>query len=464
MSLPQNDKYNFKSPGLKLILVCALVLIMTIPTLFIFLIVYDRSERANKTSNEIAYATGGEQTIIGPVLAIPIISKDPEGIWSKEDTLLIFANTGEVLADIDVTTKSKSIYTVQVYESDLSFKAEFDLRGIIALTNDSNKVLVEQAQILVGVSDLRGALSDASLSTAAAQGQIFTPFAGNFLVQNSSDRLYGTMAPSNNSNKMQRQFGQIISTPAGDLLQQEKLKIAVNFKLGGAKKISIIPFAKSTKIKIAANWPHPGFSGAFLPDNKQISDAGFVGSRTVPALASGLPTMTFLSTFNGLSRAGNGMSVSFVDLSTPYQFVSRSLKYALLFIGLVFLTFFLFEITGRQPVHAAQYILIGLAQSVFYLLLLAFSEHIGFDLAFLIAATAVVGLTGLYAGAVFGKQKTITALMLFGGVYILLFVLMRMVDFALLVGAITSLIAIAATMYMTRDLQWYAADNDRDQS
>lgn len=236
--------------------------------------------------------------------------------------------------------------------------------------------------------------------------------------------------------------------------------MSATLRLGGAKQISIIPFAKSTKIKIASNWPHPGFSGDYLPDNKQISDSGFVGTRMIPRLASGLPDTILFSESGKFSAQNNGMTVSFVSLSSPYQFVSRSLKYALLFIGLVFLTFFLFEMSNRRPVHAAQYVLVGLAQTVFYLLLLAFSEHIGFDLAFAIAAIAVVAMTGLYAGAVFGKKQTVTALLLFSGVYLLLFVLMRLVDYALIVGAIASLIGIATTMYMTRDLQWYGANND----
>jgi inner membrane protein len=293
--------------------------------------------------------------------------------------------------------------------------------------------------ILLQVSDLRGALSDAELTLEDGTKHAFSP--------ESLNRGYGS--------------GQYISASIPNLADNGSLKVSATLRLGGAKQISIIPFAKSTKIKIAGNWPHPGFSGDYLPDNKQISDNGFVGSRTIPKLASGLPDTLSINAWNKFSQQDKGMNVSFVSLSSPYQFVSRSLKYAPLFIGLVFLTFFLFEMSNKRPVHAAQYVLVGLAQTVFYLLLLAFSEHIGFDLAFAIAAIAVVGMTGLYAGAVFGKKQTVTALLLFSGVYLLLFVLMRLVDYALIVGALASLIGIATTMYMTRNLQWYGSGNDK---
>lgn len=150
------------------------------------------------------------------------------------------------------------------------------------------------------------------------------------------------------------------------------------------------------------------------------------------------------------------MRVDFVDTVSAYKTVNRSLKYAVLFIGLVFLAYFLFEVIVGVSVHPAQYVLIGLAQSIFYLLLLAFSEHIGFAAAFFIAATAVISATAGYAGAVFGGRRYIwRAGVVFSLVYGLLFALMGMQDFALMIGALASFIAVAATMYLTRRIDWY---------
>ena len=149
------------------------------------------------------------------------------------------------------------------------------------------------------------------------------------------------------------------------------------------------------------------------------------------------------------------MQVNFVSPLNPYQTVNRALKYAVLFIGLVFLSYFLMETLLGVRVHPAQYLLIGIAQAVFYLLLLAFAEHIGFTLAFILSAAATVVLTAGYAGAVFGRDLIWKSAGVFGAVYALLFVLMRIQDFALMVGALISFIAIAATLYLTRNMDWY---------
>jgi inner membrane protein len=159
---------------------------------------------------------------------------------------------------------------------------------------------------------------------------------------------------------------------------------------------------------------------------------------------------------SGLMHGSIGqMQVHFVSPLNPYQTVNRALKYAVLFIGLVFLAYFLMETLLGVRVHPAQYLLIGVAQAVFYLLLLAFAEHIGFTLAFVLSAVATVVLTAGYAGAVFGRDLIWKSAGVFGAVYALLFVLMRIQDFALMVGALISFVAIAATLYLTRDMDWY---------
>jgi len=150
------------------------------------------------------------------------------------------------------------------------------------------------------------------------------------------------------------------------------------------------------------------------------------------------------------------VTTRFVDSTNPYQAVTRSLKYALLFIGVVFLAYFLFEATSDTRVHPAQYVLVGLAQIIFYLLLLAIAERIGFNWAFLVAAVATVALIGWYAGAVFkSRQRQYAAIAAFSLLYALIYVLMSLEDFALLVGAVAAFVAIAAVMWFTRNLDWY---------
>ena len=167
-----------------------------------------------------------------------------------------------------------------------------------------------------------------------------------------------------------------------------------------------------------------------------------------------------------LGRLGaTSLGVTFVEPANPYQSVSRSLKYAPLFIGLVFLTYFLFETTTGRRVHPAQYILVGSVQVIFYMLLLSIAEHTGFDIAFALAATATVGLISAYAGWAFdSRTQGIRALVAFTFLYGLIYVLMRLEDYAMLVGAFSAFAALAAVMYFTRKVDWYglAGNETRD--
>ena len=142
----------------------------------------------------------------------------------------------------------------------------------------------------------------------------------------------------------------------------------------------------------------------------------------------------------------------------PYQSVNRSLKYVLLFLGLIFLSYFVFEVTSGKRVHPAQYVLVGIAQIIFYLLLLSFAERIGFDLAFLISGAATVILLSLNAGWVFvSRVEAIKAFAIFTSLYVLIYLLLRLEDNALLIGAIASFAAVAAAMYITRSINWYSS-------
>jgi len=150
-----------------------------------------------------------------------------------------------------------------------------------------------------------------------------------------------------------------------------------------------------------------------------------------------------------------GSTIKLVD---SYRSVTRSLKYVLLFLGLVFITYFVFEATTGKRVHPAQYVLVGTAQLIFYLLLLSLSEKIGFDLAFLLAGSATVALLATNAGWVFvSRLQGLRALVVFTLLYVLIYLLLRLQDDALLIGAVSSFLAVASVMYFTRRLDWYSS-------
>ena len=261
----------------------------------------------------------------------------------------------------------------------------------------------------------------------------------------------------------------IFAAPAAGLTPDKPLDVGVHMNFSGAQRIAFLAFAKSTEANVSGDWNWPSFGGGFLPvtralprDNAVAPEkgevtvkSGFRAAWSIPFIARGLPAVTELSNLSSLGKAA--VSVSFVEPTNPYQSVGRSLKYALLFVGLVFLTYFVFESTAKKELHPAQYILVGLAQITFYLLLLSFAERIGFDAAFAIAATATVLLISGYAGMVFRSLwRFIAALAAFSLLYGLIYILMRLEDYALLVGAVSAFIVIAAVMLLTRNINWYA--------
>jgi len=190
--------------------------------------------------------------------------------------------------------------------------------------------------------------------------------------------------------------------------------------------------------------------------NRTVSGNGFTAEWSVPFIARGVRAEGSGEAITGLDATALG--ISFIEVADPYQSVNRSLKYIPLFLGLVFLSYFVFEATTGKRVHFAQYILVGVAQMIFYLLLLSLAERIGFGFGFLLAGGATVILLSANAGWIFASRlQGLRALAIFSVLYVLIYLLLRLEDNALLVGAIASFLAVAAVMYFTRSIDWYGS-------
>ena len=260
-----------------------------------------------------------------------------------------------------------------------------------------------------------------------------------------------------NSSSEQRLPLTYFGVKLGDLAKPNTtFNVSANLHFTGAQRFAVLAYGKSTHITAAGNWPNPGFDGSFLPVTRTISARGFSGEWSVPYIARGVPAEGVDTVVGGLDHTALG--VSFVELADPYQSVSRSLKYVLLFIGLLFLTYFVFEATTGKRVHPAQYILVGMAHMIFYLLLLSLAERIGFDWGFLVAGGATVMLLSANAQWIFvSRVQGLRALLVFGLLYFFIYLLLRLDENALLVGAVASFLAVAAVMYFTRNLDWYSS-------
>jgi len=433
-----------RSMGVKLIVVCALALMMTIPAVFVAWLVGDRTSRAKDVANEISKYVGGEQTFLGPTLAIPYdIAPQSPAETAKHGTYLVFP--AQATADVKTHTEERhrALFKVPVFNADLNLAANFDLTGVPSEAPQGAHLDWSRAEILVGVSDARGALADASL-TMNGMTTTLAP------AESAADL---TIAGDQDQQTRLTMFG---VTAAGVAKPNAQFSVTSVLRFSGAQRIAVLAYGKTTHLTEEGDWPNPGFEGGFLPVSRSIGDKGFNARWTVPYIARGVRAEGQSDAITGLGATALG--VSFVELVDPYQSVNRSLKYVPLFLGLVFLSYFIFEVTTCKRVLPAQYVLVGVGQLIFYLLLLSLAERIGFDFGFLVAGVATVALLAANAGWIFASRKEgVKALTIFALLYALIYMLLRLEDNALLVGAIASFVAIAAAMYFTRKIDWYSS-------
>jgi inner membrane protein len=430
------------SMGVKLVVICVLALLMMVPAFFVSDLVRERTQRASDVVREISSHVGGQQTFLGPTLCIPYMIPAQSGTDStKHGVYIVFPAQGAATITTTTEERHRSLFKVPVFQADLKLDATFDLAGVPASVPQGAELDWSRAEIVVGVSDARGALADATL-VMAGRTVTLTPSRITehlLLGQSQSERLrLVTLAAA--------------ADPA--VKPDAKFSVTASLRFSGAQHIALLAYGKSTHLLMQGDWPNPGFDGGFLPASRSLSAGGFRAEWSVPFIARGIRAEGPADSISGLDATALG--VSFIEVADPYQSVSRSLKYLPLFLGLIFLSYFAFEVTTRKRVHPAQYVLVGMAQLIFYLLLLSFAERIGFDWAFLIAGAATVVLLSTNAGWIFSsRMQGIRALVLFGLLYVLIYLLLRLEDNALLVGAVASFLAVASAMYLTRRIDWY---------
>lgn len=437
------SKFGTRSMGVKLIVVCFLALLMMIPTFLVESLVQDRQSRQADVVSEIGQTVGGQQTFLGPILAIPYTIPAVSPAQAPEHgNYLVFPAQASATVKTTTEERRRSLFRVPVFRADLKLDSTFDLAGVpAALPNGS--LDWSRAEILVGVSDPRGAQADAIL-TAAGGTFTLTP------AESAQNMLLGTQP---NSQVHLALLGSRVPNLAAP---NAKFSVSSTLHFSGAQRIAMLAWGKTTHVTEAGDWPDPGFDGGFLPVRRTVTPSGFTGQWSIPFIARGVRAEGPADSVTGLDATA--MGVSFIEVANPYQSVIRALKYIPLFLGLVFLSYFLFEVTTGKRVHPAQYILVGIAQIIFYLLLLSFAERIGFDFGFLIAGLASVGLLSANVGWIFAsRRQSFRALAIFGLLYGLIYLLLRLEDNALLVGALASFAAVAAAMYLTRNLDWYGA-------
>jgi inner membrane protein len=312
----------------------------------------------------------------------------------------------------------------------LQFKVKFGQPDVTDLQRSN--VTIGQPFLLVSLSDSRGIKSISPLGSAESQ-TVFEPGTQvNVLPQ-------GIHAP--------------LTLAA---LQKAGLDAEFTLTLAGTSSLSLVPLGRSSELTLQSNWPHPNFLGNFLPDERKVTEKGFSARWRSTWFANNINSaFHYDDEILGEDKLPT-FSTSLIEPVDHYQLTERAVKYAVLFIGLTFMAFFLFETLTGLRVHPIQYLLVGAALVLFYLILLAFSEHFGFGTAYLLASIACSGLIAFYLSAVLrsrlrGALFAASLLMLYGVLYLLL----QSEDNALVLGAGLLFAILAGIMLLTRKLDWY---------
>ncbi len=430
-----------RSPGLKFLLVGLITLAMAVPLFFVFIALMDRQEYARTAIADIARGWGGSQTVGGPVLAVPYVVAEShraaDGTVTTTDVrrvAIFLPKSLRAQATTKTETRSRGIFDANVYTAEVVLSGAFATPDFADAGFAAKSIAWDQAVLLVTVSDLQGLAENVSVAWGPAQTPVaFRP------------GLIAELGGYPGINARVRMTGE-----PGDTA------FSIALKLRGTSDLQFTAAGEITEAAVAGDWPHPSFQGNFLPTAREITTAGFSASWKVPHLARNLPQASPVpdNLFAGLSGASFG--VSFYQPVNFYQLVERALKYAVMFVGFAFLAFFLIETLSGSRIHGVQYLLIGGAQVVFYLLLLSLAEQIGFDFAYGCAAAATVVLVALYAwSALKSSSLAMTVFGVLAVLYALLFLLLKQEDYALVIGACAAFAAIAVTMFATRNVDWY---------
>ncbi len=413
-----------------------LILAMMIPTIFITDLITEREALQKEVVKEVSSKWASDQNLSGPFLSVPYkkLFTNSEGKTESSETKLVILPTSlQVKGNIKPEERPRSIYKVLLYKTNVNFAGNFNIdfpEDIKAEQADFSK-----ARICFTLNDFKGIEEDIYI---------------NF---NNQKILLRPGLPVND-------FGATgLSAPvnisAADIAGTQPFLLDV--KLKGSEQLHFMPLAASSKFSINSPWPSPSFNGSILPGKRTVDKNGFTAEWNFNQANLPFSTTSFT---NQIKAKDIDFGVSLVQPADQYNKTMRSVKYAILFIGLTFGFFFIIELLQKKPLHPVQYVLVGLALVIFYTLLLSISEYIVFDFAYAIAATSTISLISLYAKGHFKSWKTAGIFFcLLSCLYGFIFVLIRLEDTALLVGSIGLFIVLALIMYASRKITWYPENN-----
>jgi inner membrane protein len=422
------------------------VALLTVALLSIGGLVSERQARRDGVIQDIARSSSGEQLLTGPILVVPYERTVRE--WRENRSgdrhleertvtgqLHFLPEAFRLTGDMRTELRARGIYQARLYHARLRIGAEFDVPphyGVAA--DDLAAYRFGQPLIALGVSDIRGIESPLTATLDEAPLKLL-PGTG-------TDLLHG---------------GVHADVTGSGPESAARLKLAIDLPLLGTSEFHVVPVGRETQVELKSNWPHPGFTGDFLPAQHRIDGNGFSAQWATSFFSTNLGEALRRCDEQGACAdfTAHRLGVSLVDPVDQYLKTDRAIKYGVLFISLTFAGFFLFDVLKRLPVHPIQYGLVGAALALFYLLLLSLSEHVGFGVAYLLSSAGCVALIAFYVSHVLHSPPRGIG---FGcGLAVLygcLFGLLSADDYALLMGSLLVFALLTAVMILTRNVDW----------
>ncbi|MBN1446134.1 MAG: cell envelope integrity protein CreD [Candidatus Omnitrophica bacterium] len=425
------------SAGLKLIAIAVLIGLLLVPANAIKSLIREREHRQRDVIQEISDMWGGEQVITGLVLTVPFTKKvkDDKGVLTTiTQNAYFLPEELSVKSELNPEIRYRGIYKVVVYAARLHLDGYFIKPDFESLSVPPEDVVWKDAGLVVGISSLRGVKEVIKIMWNDSELTAEPGVGGNEVVASG------------------------ISVRPEIRASSAQFKFAMDIKLNGGKTVNFVPVGKKTVVKMSSSWNNPSFTGAFLPEKREVNESGFNAEWKILDFNRDYPQKWIGSTYQQqvISSAFGTELLVPVD---EYQKSERTSKYASMFIVLTFLSFFIIELLNKKLLHPIQYLLIGIALVIFYTLLLAFSEHVSFNNAYLIASVSTILLIAGYTRSILlSKLLTFLIALILTVFYTFFFIILQLQDYSLLIGSIGLFVILAVFMYLTRKIDWYNLD------
>ncbi len=419
----------------KLFMIGFLTLVLMAPKFMVDDLITERKNRLSNAEEETMKQWSGAQTLTGPYLSIPYKEKTlmKEGdknveVW-HERTAFFFPDELEIITSLEGIPLKRGIFEMVVYNSTHKINGKFyDIRpGSLGISKELMDF--SRARVHVGISDLRGL---ETIPTLILNGK-------NVGAEQFSDQVNEISGIKTNLNLEKGEPG---------------FDFSIGVKLKGSRSVKFAPLGKSTIIKMTGDWKDPSFFGNFLPAFRNVTSTGFEANWSVNNF-----NRSFGQEFSHKLPKIDDDSFG-VSLKMPvdhYQKSTRATKYAVIVIILGFLSMLLLELITKIRIHFFQYTLVGLALVLFYSVLIAISEHLGFNWAYVIASISNILLLGYYSFS-FAKKRShsIVFATILTAFYAFIFVLVLEQEYSLLIGSLGLFTALAATMFFSRKIDLFA--------